>query len=96
MDMFWYAYEIVPLAANDSMRRALFTREFWDNAEKLGIEWRSSESGVLVSAFPAMTPLTEDGRIAMRGLYVPAPPASFIKRLIRSLLQLDDNYLGDS
>ena len=70
-DMFWHTYKIDVLTQDADLRERIASGEFWANAEAEGLIYRNREFGCAATcAFPALSPYTEDGRLAMRGLYI--------------------------
>lgn len=80
VDMFWDCYRIIPLENELNVNDELFQREFWDNFQKLIFRSRSL-GDVADSAFPGATPLDQEGRLVMRGLYLHIDNPSWLDRL---------------
>lgn len=80
VEMFWDAYRIVPIDCPPANLVDFYSSEFWDAFGKL--TFRSKEFGVVVSAFPAATPLSPDGRVLMRGLYLPIRDPDIVERAV--------------
>lgn len=70
-EMFWESYRLEIVAEDSQSREQMLTNEFWSQAEAEGLVWRNREFGdIAESAFPALSPLPEPGRLMMRGLYL--------------------------
>lgn len=79
VDHFWDSYRIVPIANELDIHDELFQRSFWDNVDHL--TYRNRKFGdTSRSAWPAATPLTNDGRVVMRGLYLEVKDPSWLDR----------------
>jgi hypothetical protein len=68
-EMFWESYRLDVVAKDSDLRQLMETQEFWKTATDL--TFRSRKFGtVATSAFPSLTPLSEHGRLTMRGLHL--------------------------
>ena len=70
LEMFWDSYQMTPLTDDPQTLADLQSEAFWLRAEAEGVAWRSREFGIVVPAFPALTPFYEPGRLIMRRLYI--------------------------
>ena len=72
-DMFWDSYQLEPFTNDPEDQEKLFSDDLWNDVAGLGFVNR--ELGIAAShAFPAGAAgriLREEGRLVMRGLYLP-------------------------
>ncbi|MBI1246673.1 hypothetical protein GC197_02370 [bacterium] len=80
VEMFWDAYRIVPIDCPLANSCDFHSPEFWDGFDEM--TFRSKKFGVVVSAFPAATPLSPGGRVLMRGLYLPIRGPGIVERAV--------------
>jgi hypothetical protein len=81
-DMFWDSYRMNVLSDDLAIRKKVLTNEFWNSAEADAIVLRSREFRTIAQfAVPAKNPITTDGRIVMRGLYIPVTKDRLLERV---------------
>lgn len=71
VDMFWYAWQIEPLAEGQVEPAELLSPEFWDFTHLPRTVFRSREYNVVAEAFWAGEDPVRNGRLVMRALYQP-------------------------
>jgi hypothetical protein len=70
-DMFWNSWHVEPLVADPAERAAMLTPEYWSTQDCRSIRYVCRRSGqVATLALWAGQPI-RNGRLVMRGLYVP-------------------------
>jgi hypothetical protein len=73
-EMFWLAWRITPLATDPHGKSLVFSDGFWADSQIERTVFRSKASGqVAGSAFWAGSQPIRDGRLILRGAYVPVP-----------------------
>jgi hypothetical protein len=72
VEMFWFSWAVVPTAADPAERAAVLTPEYWTPDLLPRTKFRSLDFGHVASAWWAGEGL-RDGRLLIRGLYLPEP-----------------------
>jgi hypothetical protein len=71
-DMFWFAWRINPLSEDPEQRAAVSSDAFWADAMLDRTVFRGKASGEVAGGFWAGSQPVRDGRLILRGAYVPA------------------------
>jgi hypothetical protein len=87
VEMFWYSWAVEPTAADPAERAAVLTPEYWAPGLITRTEFRSHDFGHVASAWWAGGGL-RDGRLTVRGLYLPEPAGRWDRFVLWVLFQL--------
>ena len=81
-DLFWHSYHLEVVTDDPKLRQRILNREFWTNAKREGLVWRSTEFGEAVEgAYSAGCPFAEPGRLLMRGLHIAVRSPNSLDRI---------------
>jgi hypothetical protein len=70
-EVFWDSYRLEIITDDPDLQAKLLMKEFWAVAEAEGLSYRNLEfADAAPFAFPSLSPLSEPGRLMMRGLYL--------------------------
>ena len=87
-EMFWDHYRVEEISRDPSCPSVL-ADEFWTEFDFEHIQFRSIATGDLVeNAIPARHRPDDDGRVMIRGLYIPVRNPSFLESGILMLLKM--------
>ena len=90
VDMFWYSYRIIPIDNSVVGSDAVYDNGFWNCHGRLS--FRNKEFGILVTAFPAASPLLPDKRVVMRGLYIEAREPNMLENFLLNIKKTFRRY----